>query len=662
MKRIGLILALLLPAASAAQDVISSLISPGPLSKAHAALDASGSCTQCHQIAAGVPNEKCLSCHKPLAQRILARQGFHGKLDLNEKSCIDCHSDHQGRDFDIRGLDFRTFDHKLTGWPLRGKHAQTPCRACHGPTRTFLGAATVCASCHKDPHQGQFAGRTCDSCHGATEPVTFKLPGFDHGKTRYPLAGEHLKVACKDCHAGGKYRPLRFEDCSTCHKDPHKGQFGGRTCQSCHAAPSGWKAAKQLVDHEKTRFPLQGAHARVPCESCHKGGRFRFDSLECKACHEDRHKGQFGQQSCKDCHTLDAFKPSTFQHARARFGLTGLHLQVACQQCHQGGKYKPLPFQDCSSCHKDPHKGQFAERRCDSCHNTQGWKSASGAVDHDKTRFPLTGKHVLTACQDCHKDGRFHFDSLECKTCHQDVHKGQFPDRGCESCHNTAAFKPSTFDHSRSAFPLVDKHVAVPCASCHTGGTYRPVPHDRCSSCHQDVHKGQFGAKDCASCHTPGGWKEARFESQQEFALPSAWQAPPGGVQDLPQGRALQAACDRMLIVPQERPSRSSKSRVPGLPHARGMETPTVSARHPDVPAGGPARHARVRGMPQTGRSASDGGAFAGLCQLPSRRACGATGDPVRDLSPGDQLEPGPLRARRHQQPPVRRAQGAGLP
>ena len=89
------------------------------------------------------------------------------------------------------------------------------------------------------------------------------------------------------------------------------------------------------------------------------------------------------------------------------------------------------------------------------------------------------------ACIDCHKPvpgGRastFHFDNLNCTTCHADPHKGQFAARmqvldsagkpaGCEACHSTRSWSDLThFDHGSTGFVLTGSHRAVDCASCH---------------------------------------------------------------------------------------------------------------------------------------------------------------------------------------------------
>jgi hypothetical protein len=49
-------------------------ISPGPLSRAHAKLEGSSRCLDCHDAKEGVATRKCLVCHEPLAKRIAAER------------------------------------------------------------------------------------------------------------------------------------------------------------------------------------------------------------------------------------------------------------------------------------------------------------------------------------------------------------------------------------------------------------------------------------------------------------------------------------------------------------------------------------------------------------------------------------------------------------
>lgn len=66
----------------------------------------------------------------------------------------------------------------------------------------------------------------------------------------------------------------------------------------------------------------------------------------------------------------------------------------------------------------DVHQGSLGAK-CADCHTENDWKEAK--FDHEKTRFPLTGKHVDTKCVDCHKKGADYKDAPRtCIGCHKE--------------------------------------------------------------------------------------------------------------------------------------------------------------------------------------------------------------------------------------------------
>ena len=88
----------------------------------------------------------------------------------------------------------------------------------------------------------------------------------------------------------------------------------------------------------------------------------------------------------------------------------------------------------------------------------------------------------------------------------------------CENCHTSIAWKPirrqPEFDHDRqTSFPLLGLHQGVDCENCHRNPVFSKAA-TRCSVCHADLHRGQFGP-DCQSCHTVRGWKVSISAIQQ---------------------------------------------------------------------------------------------------------------------------------------------------
>ena len=574
-----------------ASSTSKAQISPGPLSKAHESLSGTSQCVSCHQFGASTPTFKCLDCHKEVAQRLEAKHGYHAQIQMrnpNGKDCVRCHLEHNGKDFTLIHWEpsQKQFDHRLTGYKLEGKHVGIACEKCHMPmymlaneravikikdlSRSFFGLSQDCVTCHKDPHKGQL-GNNCVRCHNFTDWKAAKE--FDHSKTRYPLTGLHIKVACEKCHKpdvhGGpaRYKDMKFAACIDCHLDPHKGSFKQR-CEECHTTAS-WKKLlpKFEFDHSKTKYPLLGKHAEVGCAQCHLNGDFKrpLTFANCADCHKpDPHKGQFEARSkkgeCAECHTVEGWKPSRFgvkEHDTSNYPLKGKHITVECAKCHlPAGKetiYK-VKFAACTDCHKDAHDGQFAGvpylNKCEDCHTVLDFhRSTFTIAKHRKTRFILAGAHAAVPCADCHKVGGagrtdkilpFQFKDMTCTGCHTDVHHGEFNGRmaqrrangapfGCEACHNTTSWADvNGFDHSKTKFPLLGAHRAVKCGACHKVPVGAKEVQFKgtsqiCEVCHKDAHAGQFvkaGRTPCADCHNSQRWVPSTFDHDTRTHFP----------------------------------------------------------------------------------------------------------------------------------------------
>ncbi len=426
--------------------------------------------------------------------------------------------------------------------PVIEGHAkyEDECRNCHIP---FSRAAQngLCLACHKETaadvrqgigFHGRIKSQSCRTCHTdhkgrGAKIVLLDEPAFDHEQTDYPLRGVHAdpKTACRSCHVPDKkYReaPGRCVDCHA-KKDVHKGRLGN-ACADCHTEKD-WKETGKF-DHDKTRFALRGKHAPpLKCESCHKDTRFKETPTACIGCHkkDDKHEVTLGEK-CADCHTERDWKASKFDHDKTKFHLRGGHVapKVKCDACHMDQKsYRKTPT-DCYSCHKkdDKHKGNLGIA-CADCHTEKNWKE-TGKFDHDKTRFPLRGRHAPPLkCESCHKSAVFRDAPTACVACHRkdDEHKGALGEK-CGDCHTDRNWKETMFDHGKTRFPLLGLHVRVKCADCHRDPDYKRTPTD-CQSCHErdDVHEGQQGKK-CESCHNADTWKKARFDhSRARFSL-----------------------------------------------------------------------------------------------------------------------------------------------
>lgn len=502
-----------------------------------------GNCTSCHTMGKSLSNDNCLQCHKEIQSRVEKKRGFH--FPVREKQCTECHKEHHGRNFELIRFDKKQFNHAETGFILEGKHAQISCEQCHRKKnlfdsdvkkfpetrkeKTFLGLSKDCLQCHNDEHRGQFA-IGCVQCHSMNswKPAS----KFLHEKTRFILNGSHSSVACSQCHkrqgdstAAIQYSKIEFSSCRSCHNDPHGGKFK-QECSQCHSTESWHTVRSGVFDHSSTKFPLLGRHSALKCEQCHQKNRvqrnvsgetgFKITRFQkCSFCHDDAHAQQFQTRKdkgeCESCHTVDGFSPSRFDlgaHSNTRFLLTGSHKAIPCGQCHRDeltrSKSKKR-FQwnveiQCMLCHNDVHAGQFKGRMkngCETCHSAESWQTVS--FSHDKTNFPLRGKHSTVQCVQCHtiKNGVTQFVGLKtsCNHCHADRHAGQFSARDgtlCERCHTERGWKLLMFDHNtQSRFALTGKHIAVQCEKCHKETImnnkrtikYKPME-AACTDCH----------------------------------------------------------------------------------------------------------------------------------------------------------------------------------
>ena len=541
---------MLYPSAGHAQ-----LISPGKLSKAHSFLNGISNCVQCHEIRnPSISVDLCLDCHVPVDSTMAQMRGVHGQPAVIDQNCSNCHQEHFGEEFDVLRFDSVGFDHDITGFALTGAHEDAVCQDCHGngdwirdqtvldyqerfglvgSHNTFLGLDETCASCHLEEsvHGDQFADQSCASCHTTEEWAD--ISGFDHDRARFQLTGLHTDVACESCHATVvqevdeelveivKFQGLAFERCEDCHEDVHEGRLdvlwvdggvdggadsNGTDGQGDVTVDGGVAAGQAAVAVELT------------CESCHlTEGWHQFD---------------------------EAFPEDLFPHEETGYALLGAHQTLSCESCHTlredlviANEWKagtemysyPEPVSEtCMDCHVDYHEGVFVhsgrDADCASCHTLTGWvPSDFGLAAHqERSRFQLTGSHIVTPCSACHvsevseltgeEKPVFAFDDLSCEGCHEEDNPhgesvafrgergddggdhgsgdlngvrsdgdrngrdGSYPwddvGGGCDACHSTASWNQDIqFDHeAQTGYALTGAHAEVRCSSCHFDG------------------------------------------------------------------------------------------------------------------------------------------------------------------------------------------------
>ncbi len=518
------------------EGVLNKLFGPGPLIEGHADLE-NGDCLKCHDTGQGVPDSKCLACHKEIRADVEGKRGFHG---LHKNTCIQCHSDHKGRAYDSLAINDSAFDHSTTGYKLVGAHAKVQCAECHDFKRTgkpvrqdgirYFGTwpklkQQDCRACHEDTHgkniSAKFQNGQCYTCH--TQDA-WAIKKFDHDKlTNYPLRGQHAKIDCLACHKQDaklvtqnkkqfKWTGLKT-DCLDCHKDFHvfnpaqSKKLGNlNQCLNCHNETK-WEQTHGFDHNKNTRYAITGKHKEVSCRECHVNakknekpvGRYHWAALEtktCENCHASPHTKSFPKEllkkKCTECHfTDDWFIPTRtkkgFDHDKTRFKLTGRHFNLDCMKCHAvNGKevYKFASFKQnfCIDCHNSPHKDQFhkefAEQACNECHTTKDFVKTL-PFDHAKTKFILKGAHKELKCNDCHTEVK----------------------------REVAATKE---DSKKSAGKGNSKKTTVWHKYIFAG-----LEEKACMTCHADFHQEQL-SKNCTDCHNEKEWISPRYDHNKQ--------------------------------------------------------------------------------------------------------------------------------------------------
>jgi hypothetical protein len=476
--------------------------------------------------------------------------------------CADCHADIHRAQFGtncekchtVKGWDLPTQQVKehTNRFPLMGAHAALECADCHKGEAVgqFAGLSTTCLSCHTADFQKAIEPShvtlnfpsTCESCHGVD---TWYNAKFDHLKfTGFALTGAHATLECTACHINGQFQGTPA-DCYGCHaKDyntttaPNHVQSGiSEQCQTCHNTTA-WIPA--TFDHNKTAFPLTGAHTSVPCSTCHTDNYAGTLPTSCYGCHAKDYSGTATMagvpnhvtasfpQDCTLCHSTSTWLNATFDHSTTGFPLTGAHTSVACSTCHTDNYAGTLPT-TCYGCHTADynntatlgggvpnHVSLAYPQDCTMCHTTSTWLNAT--FNHNNTPFPLTGAHVSVPCAQCHIGGVFAGTPTDCYSCHKADYVGTtnpnhtaagFPTT-CATCHTTASWAGAVFNHTW--FPTNHGGANGVCATCHTN------PNDysvfQCTNCHSAAstnpeHNGISGyvynSVNCYACHKNGG-------------------------------------------------------------------------------------------------------------------------------------------------------------
>ena len=508
-----------------------------PLLGAHA----QANCADCHKSETGLRFERignaCSTCH---AGDYAGTQNPDHRAAGFSTNCVDCH--------DVTRFDWKTEQLNHDFFPLTKGHQISDCAKCHTGGGSYSNVSAECISCHKSDYDGsqnpkhglaQFS-KTCTDCH-TTDPDWLPAKYLQHDGLYFPIySGSHKGVwdKCADCHTN----PSSFTEytCISCHVNPetdgkHNGVGGyvysNSACLACH--PTG--SATDGFDHNKTQFPLTGAHLKTACIDCHVSG-YAGTPTNCAACHtadynqsaNPNHVNLVIPTACDNCHSTIGWEPATFAIHNNYDPLNGAHAAIAnnCALCHNGD-YNKTP-NTCAGCHMPDYNqttnpnhvtAQFSTD-CKTCHSETAW--VPSAFNHNNV-FPLKGAHASAACTACHLNGNYSTPPpTNCAGCHQaDYNQTQSPNHAsagfptaCDDCHSESAWTPATFNHDGMYFPIYSgKHKGKwdQCSDCHTNpGNFAVFS---CTICHTNPqtnnhHQGvpgySYNSTACLSCHPKG--------------------------------------------------------------------------------------------------------------------------------------------------------------
>ncbi len=454
---------------------------------------------------------------------------------------------------------FTILSHDKTNFPLIGKHRTVPCSDCH-LKGVIEGTPISCEACHwyrkPDDRYKLQLGIQCGDCHTPTDWKQIKPGAWEHGNvTGFMLEGIHKSMDCIQCHVDGLFKKQPHE-CYDCHREnfertqspDHRAAHFPTDCRVCHHSMVTWAGAQ--FDH--SHFPLRGSHASADCTACHKNNLFTGLPSQCVDCHLDNYNNAKDPDhiksgfptDCTICHGIEAISWDGAGFLHSTFILKGNHKTTSCSNCHKNGVYAGTSSL-CAECHineynntKNPnHKLVGYSTDCERCHGSEAITWEGAVLDHSK--FPLNGKHKVTACTDCHKNGVYTGTPSLCVNCHQaDYDKTQNPNHkqagystDCERCHGFGAesWYGAIVDHS--FFPLNGKHKTSACTDCHKNGVYKGTPTE-CVGCHltdynnttDPNHKQAGFSTVCSNCHGTEAltWQNAIFDHTPYWALQGA--------------------------------------------------------------------------------------------------------------------------------------------
>ncbi len=448
---------------------------------------ATGECSNCHtsttSFASGVTSKP--ANHIPTAQ-----------------ACTLCHSNPN---------DYSVFKMSHSG-------ITNNCIQCHGPGLSFANIVP------KAPPSNHIPTKTiaCENCHSNTNFTTFAGTSMNHTAvssytcvTCHELGmswfgvnikvrpkGHHTGVDCKGCHDTNNFGNANARAARTLKKTaavssaPVNGVNATAAAASTTSAPAAGpnggdrlRGGAAAAAARAGRFNLAGQMARLAdVTNTRAAGVNGFNHSgmlrACATCHNGltavgkSAKHIPSNNSCDNCHTVNAWTPARFEH---------IGVAMNCSQCH-----------DAVHATGKPANHVQTAIACNTCHSTMAW-------------LPVIFRHsgISGNCQTCHngmgtsgKPLAHMTSSLDCASCH----------------HNTTAWTPVDYRHLSPRYPG-EHRVDLTCVQCHSTNTDKipwtsPASAPACGACHERNYKSaphtKYGnvkytaaeLKNCAgSCH-----------------------------------------------------------------------------------------------------------------------------------------------------------------
>ena len=227
-------------------------------------------------------------------------------------------------------------------------------------------------------------------------------------------------------HAGRPARPLTFQvskaGCDACHQSPHGTQFAQRADRRrarAATAPTPSRRRRVRPRPGYASFKLAGAHAKVPCASCHVSRARRRRQAA------DGLSPALGQ--VRDLPWRRARPLVTAAPARAP-------LVAAGGGPARSGRPRPRRRRPTSI------RTAKLEWECSTCHRTEGWtpvrisRRSTTARRASRWSAPTPPRPAGA----CHVSLDFRGADRNCVACHKDVHQGELG-MDCSRCHTPRA-------------------------------------------------------------------------------------------------------------------------------------------------------------------------------------------------------------------------------